>query len=381
MPKKITLRGMIGFDDQATPEYLEGELASANGQDVLLEINSPGGFVFDGLEMANMIRNYSGHITAKVVGIAASMASYIPMMADRIEVEDNTVFMIHNPSGFAMGDHRDMEFMAKLLESLRNLLSKAYAKQTGKSAKEIAALMDDTTFLFGDQIADEGFADEVINRDNEEMRTTAAKTPDGYIKAAQDEIQACNDLMDEAQKEKPVDVEKIAALMGAAKPKRIKTGSKKPATETAKSETVNLKPEIQEQKTMTWQEFLESNPEAKAEYEAALKAAREEGEKAGREAINATMDTALPILSSTAYPDTVKAKIGEKIRAGDVEGIAEIVSTMDMLTEAQKAEDVKTEQSGETLADGPKANDGLITDASGLAEAVAHHKSTYGMGA
>ncbi|MEE9499589.1 MAG: head maturation protease, ClpP-related [Nitrospinaceae bacterium] len=369
MPKKINLRGMIGFDDQATPEYLESELASANGQDVILEINSPGGFVFDGLEMANMIRNYSGHVTAKVVGIAASMASYIPMMADHIEVEDNTVFMIHNPAGFAMGDHREMEFMAKLLESLRDLLSKAYAKQTGKSHAEITSLMDDTTFLFGDEIADEGFADEVVGGTGE-----GDKEKESAVMAAQDEIQACKDLIDEAQKGKSVDVEKIAALMGAAKPKRSKTGSIKPATETAKSDE-------QEQKTMTWQEFLESNPEAKAQYEADLKTAREEGEKAGREAINATMDTALPILSSANYPDTVKEKVGEKMKAGDVEGISEIVSTLDMLTEAQKAEDVKTEQSGETLADGPKADNGLITDAAGLAEAVALHKSTYGMGA
>ena len=364
MPKKITLRGMIGLDDQATPEYLEGELASANGEDVILEINSPGGFVFDGLEMANMVRNYSGHITAKVVGIAASMASYIPMMADRIEAEDNTVFMIHNPSGFAMGDHRDMAFMAKLLENLRNLLSKAYAKQTGKSVKEIAALMDETTFLFGEQIAEEGFADEVIDGpdDGEKDKETA-------ILAARVEVQACEELVDEVQKEQEIDVEKIAALMGSAKPQRKKPEVKK------------ADPKRQEQKTMTFQEYLEKNPEAKAEYDADLKAAREEGEKAGREAINATMAAGLPILSSTFYPDTVKAKIGEKMKAGDVEGIAEIASTLDMLTEAQKAKAAEGEQPDETLANAPENNNGLITDAAGLGEAVAQHKSTYGMGA
>lgn len=364
MPKKINLRGMIGFDDQATPEYLEGELESANGEDVILEINSPGGFVFDGLEMANMVRNYSGHVTAKVVGIAASMASYIPMMADRIEVEDNTVFMIHNPSGFAMGDHRDMEFMAKLLENLRNLLSKAYAKQTGKTRAAIAALMDETTFLFGEQIADEGFADEVIDGTGE-----GDKDKESAILAAKMEVRACEELVNEVQNSQEIDVEKIAALMGSTKPLRKKTETKK--TETKK----------QEQETMTFQEFLEKNPEAKTQYDADLKTARDEGEKAGREAINATMDTALPILASASYPDTVKTKIGEKMKAGDVEGIAEIASTLDMLTEAQKSEQAKAEQSGETLADAPQNNNGLIADAAGLAEAVAHHKSTYGMGA
>ena len=360
MAKKITLRGMIGLDDQATPEYLEGELASANGEDVVLEINSPGGFVTDGLEMANMVRNYSGHITAKVVGLAASMASYIPMMADHIEVEDNTVFMIHNPFGAAFGDHRDMEFMAKMLENLRNLLAKAYAKQTGKSVKEIAALMDETTFLFGEQIAEEGFADEVIggSDDGENDKATA-------ILAAQVEIQACEELVDEVQKEQEIDVEKIAALMGSAKPQR-----KKAATETAK-------PVKQEKKPMTFQEYLEKNPEAKAQYDADLKAAREEGEKAGREAINATMDVGLPIMSSANYPATLKAEVAEKMKAGDVDGLSGIVSTMDMLTEAQKAEAAEKEQSGETLAaslTGPAGDSGAKFE-----ETKARLKTNFGV--
>ncbi len=372
MPKKINLRGMIGLDDQATPKYLEGELASANGQDILLEINSPGGFVFDGLEMANMIRNYSGHVTAKVVGLAASMASYIPMMADHIEVEDNTVFMIHNPSGFAMGDHRDMEFMAKLLENLRNLLSKAYAAQTGKTLEEISQLMDETTFLFGEEIVQESFADEVSGDSDDEKTTDEAKAV--AIAVAEGEIQACKDLIDEAQKEKSVDVKKIAALMGGAESKNTE----------AKPKTTEKPPVKAEQKTMTWQEFLKENPEAEAEYEKKTQAAydqgREEGEKAGREAINATMDTALPILSSADYPDTVKAKIGEKMKAGDKDGIKEIVSTLDMIVEAQKSNQAEGEQAGETLADDPKANDGLITDLSQLGEAVALHKQTFGTG-
>ena len=132
---------------------------------------------------------------------------------------------------------------------------------------------------------------------------------------------------------------------------------------------------------MTWSEFLEKNPEAKAQYDADLKTAREEGEKAGREAIAATMDAALPILSSTDYPDTVKAKIAEKIKAGDKDGIAEIASTLDMLAETQKSEQAKGEQPGETPANAPENNDGLISDPAQLQEAVAEHKSTFGTGA
>jgi hypothetical protein len=321
-----------------------------------------------------MIRNYSGHVTAKIVGVAASISSYIPMMADHIEVEDNAIFMIHNPFTIVMGDHRRMSAVSEVLESMAALLAKAYAAQTGKTLEEIFQLMDDETFLFGEEIVQEGFADEVIDRSDKEKSETPANTKSGYIMAAQGDIKACRDLVDEAAKGKTIDVKKIAALMGAVKPKNTEP----------KPKTTGKPPVKAEQKTMTWQEFLKENPEAEAEYEKKTQASydqgREEGEKAGREAINATMDTALPILSSTDYPDTVKAKIGEKMKAGDVDGIKEIVSTLDMIVEAQKSNQAEGEQAGETLADDPKANDGLITDLSQLGEAVAIHKQTFGTG-
>ncbi|MEE8206914.1 MAG: head maturation protease, ClpP-related [Nitrospinaceae bacterium] len=358
MTIKITIRGMIGLDDNATPEFLERELSRANGEDVLLEINSPGGFVFEGLEMANQVRRYPGGITARVVGMAASMASYIPMMADRFEVEDNTGFMIHNPAFFAFGNQHDMEKASNFLASLAETLGKAYVVKTGKSTAEIAALMDEETFLFGEEIVSEGFADAVVGETSE--GDDAAKAT--AIATALEEIKACASLVDEAQKASPPDLRKIAAFLSAEPVQKH----------------LNLP---QEEKTMDLKEFLEANPEAKAEFDKQIKAAADAAETKGadtvRASMKAAMDVGLPIISSEHYPDKAKAEVSRMIQAGETEKIKTLVSVHDMLTEEVKGEQAEGEQEEETPAE-------LPSDASDhetvLAEAVAYHNDNFRTG-
>jgi ATP-dependent protease ClpP protease subunit len=172
---KIALRGEIGWSETATPDYLQGEFATATGRDVDLEIASPGGYVSDGIEMANMVRNYSGHVEALLTGFAASMASYIPMFANNVAAEDNAVFMIHNVSTGTWGDHRDLQKAADRAERLTALLAMAYVKKTGKPIEEIRALMDAETFFYGQEIVDEGFADRLVETGEDTDKAAAVE--------------------------------------------------------------------------------------------------------------------------------------------------------------------------------------------------------------
>lgn len=338
MPKKITLRGIIGMDDSATPEFLERELASANGDSVILEINSPGGMLVPGLEMSNMIRNYDGHVTAKIVGVAGSMASYIPMLADRVEVEDNTFMVIHNPHSPAFGDYRVMERMGGFLKDTAIVFAEAYAAKSGKSLAEISDIMDAETFLVGKSIVTEGFADEVIGGKGggKEDKTTA-------LERARLEITACAQLVDEAQIKIRPDYEKMAAMMNVATPPK-KTTPKKTGEK--------------EYSAMDLNEFLKKNPEARAEYDAEVKAATDaaseagtiEGRKSGQEDQAEAMKVAIPILSSAQYPENVKEKIGEMAMKGDLDGVKAQVGTLEMMIENKKTEDAKDEETKETPA-------------------------------
>ena len=162
----IQINGEIGWE--ITAESINNQLEKADGQDVVFEIASPGGSVFEGVEIFNAIRNYEGGTEARILGMAASMASYIPLATDKVLAEDNATFMIHNAWGIAIGDSEAMKAEAEILASINELIAREYVKKTGKKEKEILQMMSDETWMFGKEIKDEGFIDEIIVHKEEE---------------------------------------------------------------------------------------------------------------------------------------------------------------------------------------------------------------------
>src|SRR3546814_8255536 len=79
-------------------------------------ISSPGGDVFDGLAILNSLRQHKATVNVVVDGIAASAASFIAMAGDTVKMAPQSVMMIHDASGLVIGNSRDMQEMADLLE-------------------------------------------------------------------------------------------------------------------------------------------------------------------------------------------------------------------------------------------------------------------------
>ena len=124
-----------------------------------LRLNSPGGSVFDAVAIYNALKRHAGEITVWIDGIAASAASYIAMAGDIIVMPENAFLMIHDPSGMVMGTAGDMRAMAEALEKIGASLNKGYAAKSGKSEKDIAALMAAETWFDAADALDMGFAD------------------------------------------------------------------------------------------------------------------------------------------------------------------------------------------------------------------------------
>ena len=124
-----------------------------------LRLNSPGGSVFDAVAIYNALQRHAGTVTVSIDGIAASAASYIAMAGDEIIMPENAFLMIHDPSGMVMGTAGDMRAMAEALEKIGASLNKGYAAKSGKSEKDIAALMAAETWFDAADALDMGFAD------------------------------------------------------------------------------------------------------------------------------------------------------------------------------------------------------------------------------
>ena len=152
---------------------IKRELKEASG-DIKIEINSPGGSVIEGIAIYNAIKDYDkGNVEIVIIGLAASMASYIALAGDKITAYDNAIYMIHNAWGIAIGDYREMEKRSKVLNGMSGILRKSYINKTNKSEKDITKAMDDETYYIGQEMLDNGFIDEIISTDNEKDNDTA----------------------------------------------------------------------------------------------------------------------------------------------------------------------------------------------------------------
>lgn len=156
------MRTILVFDEIGwggiTAQMISRELEFANGEDVEIRVNSPGGDVFEGITIYNMLRNYSGNVRVVVDGLAASIASIIALGGDEIIMNEGSFFMIHNPWSGAMGEANDFRKQADVLDSIRDQLLGIYQKATGMSEEEIVSMMDEETWLTAEQAIEMGFA-------------------------------------------------------------------------------------------------------------------------------------------------------------------------------------------------------------------------------
>lgn len=125
---------------------------------ITARIHSPGGDVFEGMAIYNMIKGHPAHKVCYIDGLAASMASVIAMAFDEIIIPENAMMMIHKPWGGTLGDADDMRKYADLLDKVEGNLVGAYQQKTGLPEDELHALLAAETWLTGREAVEKGFA-------------------------------------------------------------------------------------------------------------------------------------------------------------------------------------------------------------------------------
>lgn len=158
---EINIYDVIGFWGVSAAE-IRRKLDEVRTAKLLVRINSPGGDVFDGLAIYNDLAAHPAEVTVRVTGLAASAASLIAMAGKRIEIGANAFLMIHNAWVVGIGDKAELRQLADVLAEIDVALAGTYARRTGKTAKDVAALMDAETWLSGETAIAEKFADAVI---------------------------------------------------------------------------------------------------------------------------------------------------------------------------------------------------------------------------
>jgi ATP-dependent Clp protease, protease subunit len=140
-------------------------LDSQNSErEIQLFINSPGGEVYAGLAMYDVMQFIRAPIRTTCVGIAMSMGSVLLMAGTkgRRTALPNSRIMIHQGSSGFRGNTPDVEVQAKEIFALREIMTNLYVKHTGQPADKLTRDMERDFFMTPQMALEYGLIDEVV---------------------------------------------------------------------------------------------------------------------------------------------------------------------------------------------------------------------------
>lgn len=230
----ISIYDVIGEDfwtgEGVTVKRIDAALRKIGNRDVVVNINSPGGDVFEGIAIYNRLREHPANVQVRVLGLAASAASVIAMAGDEIQIGEAAFVMIHNAWVMAVGNRNDMKEVAEFLEPFDAALRDVYVQRTGIEADEISGMMDAETWIGGKSAVERGFADALLPSDEtkkvenrEEAKINAVRRVEAHLcremprSAARDlinEIKGKSGAAPETAKQDAGDTELTASLAG-----------------------------------------------------------------------------------------------------------------------------------------------------------------------
>ena len=194
------------FEDEGAvfPSSVRARLAEIEG-DVVIRMNSPGGDVFAGAAIGALIddvREEGRKVTVRVDGLAASAASYIAIRADEVVMDEVAQIMVHRPwTSLYGGDEEDFAKVAEQLRTTKKGMIATYTRRNrkGLDAEAITALVDEETWMDGEEAVKQGFADRVKEppADRKKKKKDSAKASDEEPDAT---VMACAKVHAEIQR-------------------------------------------------------------------------------------------------------------------------------------------------------------------------------------
>lgn len=173
--------GDLGFEGTVKAKDIVTQLAGLKTDTLLVRINSYGGRVDEGLAIYNALRAFSGTVTTRVEGMAASIASVIALAGTRVEMARGSMMMIHAASSFAGGNADDLKSAAQSLDKTDQTLAEIYARKTGRTAEDELDLIKSTgdRWMTAEEAVEQGYADAIFDPDEQTAKAAVPAYCDG----------------------------------------------------------------------------------------------------------------------------------------------------------------------------------------------------------
>lgn len=173
--------------------------------DIVIKLNSPGGDVFEGIEIYNYLKDHPSNVTVEVTGLAASAATFIVAGADEVIMNVGTSLMIHEASAFAWGNKQDIQKTLNALETIDDSILAIYSDKTGQSVDQLREWMNEEKWFTADEAVEFGFANSVKRDEQQEEPQDIASMIQDAVAVAMANAQAFNNFVQEPKRKSLVE--------------------------------------------------------------------------------------------------------------------------------------------------------------------------------
>lgn len=133
---KLSQNRILYIDDVIDDELSNGIIAqllyldSISSEEITIMINSPGGYIYQGFGIIDMMNKVSSPIKTVAIGVCASMAAAILTQGDVRQATPNATIMLHQPSSGIWGKFSDMEVDFNEMKRVKDVLYKMITDRT-----------------------------------------------------------------------------------------------------------------------------------------------------------------------------------------------------------------------------------------------------------
>jgi len=139
--------------------------SQSHEEPINLFINSPGGEVYAGLAIYDVMQFIRAPVHTNCVGIAMSMGSVILMAGEpgqRVALPNSRIMIHAGSAGYPRASLPDLEIMAREYTNIRDRMVGIYEKHTGQPAERIAADLERDYFMSPAEARDYGLIDDIV---------------------------------------------------------------------------------------------------------------------------------------------------------------------------------------------------------------------------
>ena len=185
----IQISGDIGnslWSDGWTLQKFQDQLKGLDVSNIVIEINSMGGDLLEGFAIHDAIKNLPARVTARITG-----STIIATAADKIEITENSRYLVHNASTFIEGNKEKIGEAFAQLESFDNQILDIYVKRTGKKRDDLANLMKQEKWMTANEALEWGFVDEIIKtKINNKIKNKMSEEEIAALQAENEQLKA-----------------------------------------------------------------------------------------------------------------------------------------------------------------------------------------------